>query len=595
MRFSLLYIALFFLCGNLFAQSPQLADNYMDQGEYEKAKSIYQKLLEKAPNNLRYMQQLTKVYQELEQYQLAEKLLLKNEDQANFYPNLLVEIGYNYQLMQKPEKAADFYEQAIDKVKTKPNYTYVIGNAFQDYNLLDEAVEVYEIGLKNAPNTNFTVQLARIYGEQGKLAKMFETYTDLIEEKPEYFYSVNRNFSQYITEDVDNEANVELRKLLLRKNQQQPKVLYNELLAWLFTQQNDFKKAFIQQKAIFMRSEKKQLHPFFDLAEITTKNKQTELSKDILEYVIENSNRERQQLNAHLKLLQLAITKAEPEDYKDITKDFENLLEDYGRATNTLGLQLAFAEFLAFTKKEPARAKNILQALLNQNLNRFEEGRIKLLLADILVFQEQFNQALIYYSQIQKKIKNTNLAQEARFRVARTSYYKGDFDWAQTQLKVLKSSSSQLIANDALELHLLISDNSQEDSTQTALKLFAKADLYAFQQENKKAKTFLDSILSQHKGEKIEDEALYRKAKILEKEKRYQEAAESYQKIIRYYGDDILADDAHFYLAELYQYQLNQPEEAKKHYQNIIFDFADSIHFVEARKQFRKLRGDAIQ
>jgi outer membrane protein assembly factor BamD (BamD/ComL family) len=66
-----------------------------------------------------------------------------------------------------------------------------------------------------------------------------------------------------------------------------------------------------------------------------------------------------------------------------------------------------------------------------------------------LVFDEKFNQALIYYSQIQNKIKNDPIAQEARFKVARTSYFKGDFAWAQTQLDILKKSTSQLIANDA--------------------------------------------------------------------------------------------------------------------------------------------------
>ena len=56
-----------------------------------------------------------------------------------------------------------------------------------------------------------------------------------------------------------------------------------------------------------------------------------------------------------------------------------------------------------------------------------------------LFSQQKFNQALVLYTQIQLGVKNSRLAQEARFKVAKTSYYKGDFDWAETQLKVLKS------------------------------------------------------------------------------------------------------------------------------------------------------------
>ena len=107
-------------------------------------------------------------------------------------------------------------------------------------------------------------------------------------------------------------------------------------------------------------------------------------------------------------------------------------------------------------------------------------------LADILVLDEKFNQALIYFSQVQNLVENDVVAQMARFKVAKTSYYKGDFDWATIQLDVLKSATSQLIANDAMELSLLISENSLEDSTRTALKLYARADLLAFQEKDVK-------------------------------------------------------------------------------------------------------------
>ncbi|MBT8324443.1 MAG: tetratricopeptide repeat protein, partial [Winogradskyella sp.] len=182
----------------------------------------------------------------------------------------------------------------------------------------------------------------------------------------------------------------------------------------------------------------------------------------------------------------------------------------------------------------------------------------------------------------------------ARFKVAKTSYYKGDFDWAETQLKILKSSTSQLIANDALELKLLISDNKYEDSTQTALRYYAKADLLAFQNKNLEAIKLLDKILEEHKGESIEDQALFKQAKLYESQQLYAEAEANYKYIIDNYRDDILADDAYFYLAELYVNTLNRPEEAKPLYEKIIFDYQDSIYFIDARKKFRMLRGDNI-
>lgn len=201
---------------------------------------------------------------------------------------------------------------------------------------------------------------------------------------------------------------------------------------------------------------------------------------------------------------------------------------------------------------------------------------------------------MIYYSQIQVNLKNSTISQEARFKVAKTSYYKGDFDWAESQLKILKSSTSQLIANDALDLKLLISDNKDEDSLRTALKLYSKADLMAFQNNNDEAIALIDKILTEHKGESIEDQALFMQAKLFEKTKQLEKAEACYQYIIANYRNDILADDALYFLADLYQYQLSQPEKAKELYEKILFNHEDSIYFIESRKRFRMLRGDAI-
>ena len=191
-------------------------------------------------------------------------------------------------------------------------------------------------------------------------------------------------------------------------------------------------------------------------------------------------------------------------------------------------------------------------------------------------------------------LKNSTISQEARFKVAKTSYYKGDFTWAESQLKILKASTSQLIANDALDLKLLISDNKYEDSLQVALKLYARADLMAFQNKNEAAIMLLDTILQEHKTESIVPQALFKQAQLFEKRKEYQKAENNYSNILMNYRDGILVDDATFALANLYMNYLSDPEKAKALYEDIVFNHVDSIYFIEARKRYRALRGDAI-
>ena len=249
---------------------------------------------------------------------------------------------------------------------------------------------------------------------------------------------------------------------------------------------------------------------------------------------------------------------------------------------------------MAFYLNETNKAIKFLESTLNLPLTELEKAKVKLELGDILVLQEKFNKALIYYTQIQRNLKNSTISQEARFKVAQASYYKGDFKWAESQLKILKSSTSQLIANDALDLKLLISDNKYEDSLQTALKLYSKADLLAFQNRNDEAITLLSKILNDHKTEPIIPQALYKQAQLFEDKFQFEKAQANYELIIANYRDGILIDDAYYKLAEIYMKHLNLPEKAKALYEQIIFNHADSIYFVEARKRYRALRGDAI-
>jgi len=576
-----------------FGQNELLAKNYFDRGEYEKALTLYDKLYRKNPGRLDFFLNMIESNQQLERFSVAEELIREKLSSGRIIPQLYVELGYNYSLQDKDSLSQVNYRKAIQYTFENPVYSYTIGKNFEEYSLLKEAVEVYETAMKRDPNKDFNVQLARIYGELGDLERMFGTYLNLMQENPAYRSIAKRNFSQYVNEDPTNEANVVLRKTLLQRSQSSPDLLYNELLSWLFIQQKQYKKAFVQEKAIFRR-DPTDLSGVVDLAIVAMDEDAYEEAADIVDFLIENAPTVQAELVGQQYRMQIQLKTAAPEDFSGIEQEFESLLDRYGRDGNTYELQIEYNHFLAFSYGKKDKAISNLKELANQNLSIYQQARVKMELADVLVFDEKFNQALIYYSQIQKKVKNDVLAQEARFKVAKTSYYKGDFEWAQVQLDVLKKSASQLISNDAMELSLMIRDNSLEDSTQTALKKFARADLLALQNKDREAISMLDDILSNHKGEKIEDEALLRQGMLYEKVNEFEKAEAAYLKIIEFYKEDILADDAFFRLAQLYENKLGEPDKAKDLYEQVIYDFADSIYFVEARKRFRMLRGDVI-
>ena len=577
----------------LQAQEDLLARNYMQQGAYEKAALLYEGLVAKTPGNTNLVTSLVEAYQQLEQYDKAEKVLLETLELSKNLVYIKVDLAYNYQLQGLDTKAQQLYTEVIEQVSANPPLASMVGRTFKKYNLLDEAATTYALAKDAGLNSVYiNVELARIYGEQGNIEQMFDAYINLILESERYQSLAQRAFNDFITDDPQNEANGIFRTLLLKRLQDDPNLLYNRLLSWLFIQQKEYNKAFIQEKAIARRTN--DLNGIFTLANVAKENEAFELASTIYQYLVEQAPSDEMRLFAHQELLDLRVQKNDQADFASIEAAYKSLLNQFGTAAETLDLQTKYAHFLAFNQNKKEEASAFLKETLNLKLNRFQEARVKMELADILVLEERFNAALIYYSQIQKNLKDNILAQEARFKVAKTSYYKGDFEWAKTQLKVLKSSAEQLIANDAQDLYLLITDNTVGDSTQTALKTFAKADLLLFQNKQDEALEVYNTLLAEHNDKAIEDETLLEQAKIFENKGLYDRATQNYLLILERHGDDILADDAHYRLGNLYANELEQPEKAKEQYEKIIFNFADSIFYVDAQQKYRKLRGDAI-
>lgn len=589
---AILILCLIIGCTSAFSQNDALANEYYKNGDFEKALLEYKKLYAQSPSNINYINQIVSTHQQLEQYNESETFLLSLLERLN-YPAFLVDLGYNYQLKKDLQKATHYYNQALTSIDTNVNNVFSIARSFQNYSLLNETIAAYEKAMALKPDLNFQLQLAQIYGEQGNIEKMFANYIEFVKNNPTALSIIKRSINDFISENSTNENNVLLRRLLLKNLQQDQDLIWSDLLSWLFIQQKEFDKAFVQEKAIFNR-QPESLNRIEELAQIAISENENDIAKNILSYIIETAQDTDTLLNAHYNLLQLETKISTKSQYQAINNQYLELFKKFGTFAQTLHLQIAYGHFLAFYMNETDKAIAFLEKALELPLTELEKAEVKLELGDILVLQENFNKALIYYTQIQRNLKNSTISQEARFKVAKASYYKGDFKWAESQLNILKASTSQLIANDALDLKLLISDYKYEDSLQTALKLYAKADLLAFQNRNDEAIALLERILREHGTESIVSQALFKQGQLFETKKEFKKAEANYLTLIENYKEGILMDNTYYALAELYETHLNEPDKAKAFYELIIFNHPDSIYFVEARRKYRALRGDAI-
>ena len=585
-------LILLFLFISLFAsaQNEQLANNYFDRGEFEKALVSYEELLKMQPGNSNYFQRVVECYQELEQFAKAEKTIQERMDKYR-QNTLLVELGYNYQLQKNDAKATKYYKEAIDKIKSNASEVYGIAYLFERKVLVDYALLAYQTAIEKEPKMSFNFQMALLYGQKGNTDLMIEMFLAESFQNPQNLPAIQNQLSRFMSEDTNENFNNALRKALLVLTQKTQDIFWNDFLAWYYVQLKEYGKAFIQQKAIYKRNPES-FESIVNLAELAIEDKDSTAAKDILTFVLENTTNLDLLIQANSYLVELKIENATEKDFPAITKELDDLIKKFGVSPYTLSLLKLDANFSAFHLKDTEKAKQILKNAMEMPLNKYQLAELKMDLADILLFEEKFNQALIYYSQIENDLSGDVIGQEASLKTAKTSYYKSDFQWATHQLKVLKSASTQLIANDALDLFLLISDNTVEDSTQVALKQFARGDFLLYQNRKPEALLQFQLILKEHKEEEIEAVTLLRIGKIFVKQGDYLKALENYNEIITNHKDGIYVDEALYFSAEIYNLKLNDPEKAKPLYEEMIFKHEDSIYAVDSRKKYRQLRGD---
>lgn len=578
----------------------ELANQYYSTGEFEKARVYFEKFYDKDPFSAypNYLQCLLK----LKEYDDAEKLIRKQAKKFPADPSVRLDLGTLYEERQEPEKAKKVYTDAIKNLQPDINQVNLLGNAFNRRQQYAYAADTYLQGRKLMKGAYpFAFELAEAYAQTGNFSGMVNEYLDMLAYNPAFLNNVQTILQNRIANDLSGNMSELVRQALLRKIQKSPdETIYSEFLYWLFLQEKDYESAFIQARGLDKRLSEDGSR-LLSLGRTALSNREYSTAEKCFQYVIDKGEGSPNYITGRIELINTVnerITGSGEYTAADLQKleaDYEKALAELGRNAATAPLIRGYAHLCAFYLHQTEKAEQLLQETIEfPNLKPQFRAECKLELADVYVFDGQVWEAALLYGQVDKDFKNDALGREAKYRNARLSYYLGEFDWAKDQLKVLKAATSQLISNDALSLGLLISDNTNLDTSTTALLMFSRADLLDFQNKDSLALQTLDSILSEFPEHSLTDEIWYKKAQMARSKGRFADAAGLFQEIIDKYPDDILADDALFQMAELYETKLNDKEKAKTLYELLLTKYPGSLYVVDARKRFRVLRGDKV-
>jgi len=589
--------------GRLIAQQTeeQLGVQYYNNREFDKALITFETLFDRNPSQFNYIYYINTLF-ELKDFDKAEKAIKKQLKANPNDPRFQVDIGYLNIMDGDISKGRKIYENCLKDLKPDNIQVYNLANAFANRRETDFMIRTYLRGRELLKDpAAFSFELAYTYESLGSTEPMIDEYINLLSSNQQQMSMVQNRLQAWLSDDVDNSKNDAYRSILLKKSQQKPdEILYNELMLWHSIQQKDFPFALLQAKALDRRYGENGQR-VFDLSALCVSNEDFDAAIDGYKYIIKkNANKELvmrsriEQINTEFK----QYTKLFSQDKTKLLgmkQEYTQLLNDLGKTPFTIPLILNLAHLQAFHLGETSEATELLlQAISIPNVPLQNQAECKLELADIYLFSDEQWEATLLYSQVEKTFKNEPLGHEAKFRNAKLSFYIGEFDWARAQLDILKAATSKLIANDALELSLMISDNIEEDSVTIPLSMFSKADLLEFRNRDTDALVVLDSILALYPMHSIIDNVLFKKAEINSKNGKFDEAAKYYTEITEKFPMDLLADDALYNLAGLYENQLNDKAKAMQLYEKILTQFPGSLYVVDARKRFRSLRNDPV-
>jgi tetratricopeptide (TPR) repeat protein len=578
----------------------ELAEFYYNDGSYAQSKLYLDQIWKKNKTKMVF-DMYYDVLVALDDFDAAEKLVKSRMRGKNTRANAYVELGQLYLHFGREVQAREAFDEAMKRLQPNRNSAIGLANAFLKLNELDLALEVYskaqEMGVDN-----LDYQLVDLEGRRGNYNGMIDAALRLLHNKPTYFRNIQNSFTRNLRVLDNPELGTLLKGKLIASARNYPDdSVYPELLVWYFNQVKDFANAFIHAKSLDLRGEEDGSR-LIELAQTASSNGDYETAARCYAYVAGKGRENAYFFTARTQSLRMRmepLLNAVPNDTEaiaDLAEEYRQTLNDLGITTETAGIAKDLAHVQAFYLQLPDKAIATLEAVLDiPALYDRMAALCKLDLGYILVFQDNIWDASLLFSQVELDFKDDSFGHEAKFRNARISYYAGDFDWAQAQLDALKASTSKLISNDAIDLSLLITDNYAMDTISEPMWLFAQADLLSTQHRYDQAMTKLDSIVAIWPGHALEDEILMTQGHMALEQGNVDTALMLFQEVVDLHFDDILADDALFELGKLYEDRIGDEEAAADYFEQLLFDYPNSLHAVEARRRFRAMRGDAIE
>jgi tetratricopeptide (TPR) repeat protein len=586
---------------NLFGQASQteIGNEYFLKGNYEKALIYYEKALKADADVPDFYENYFQSLMNLGETERAEKSLKKLKRRYPLVWPYTIDLLLVKKMLGREKEFHKEKKLFIDEIGGVKVWVEASARHLIKRKKFEFAEELFlkSRGKLREP-TVYARNLIALYQFSGQKIKMIREGIGLLYYEPGYLNFIENTFQEYL---IDPEVDKYLEEELINRLQKDPQSLvFSKLFIWFYVQKKQFKSAFLQARSMDKRL-KLQGRELMDLGEIFDVNKAFEEAIQLYKYVADEypesaffPEAKRKEISAREELVKNSFP-VDRIQIQIILAEYQQLVDKIGKKRTAAEAFRRMALLYAFQLSDYDKAISLLQdAILIPRTPRIFSGRCKLDMGDIYLLKGEPWESKLLYAQVEKSFKDQPIGHEGKFRLAKVYYYSGEFELAKANLDILKRATTRQIANDAMDLSLLIQDNSALDTSYDALILFAQWDLLFFSQKYLEAKEGFDGFLLSYPDHSLTDETLYKLAQIGDKVGNYKDAIGYLDRIILEYSQDILVDDALYLKGRILEEKIEDLDSAMETYKLILFDYPGSFYSEDARRRYRTLRGDQL-
>ena len=582
----------------------RLAEALLRAGQFDQAIGLLEDLYADAPHNEAFYAKLKEGYENVKRYDEAAALVearLAHTRSATLLSDL-ARIRY---LQGNEREAQATWEEAVATAPTDPNAWRVVYRSLVNVREFDRAVSMLEEA-RNATGKPdlFRVDLAWLCSISGRHDQAAEEYLALLRENEGHLDFVRSRMAAFME---DPEARAPSIAVVRDAVQTDPFYrVWRELLGWLYAEAEDFPRALDEYRAID-GLENGQGNRLFEFALAAADAGAWEAAAEAWREV----------------LTQHPAAPAAPRTLAALGAMHTRRAEETGeRAFDETGQRIpaphydeAFATYQAFLQQYPHHAlypdvlhrvgrlhqhvfldTGAAEAVFRQAMATFPDtraaDRAAFDLAHIAIVQGQLEEARLRFNRLIERLRTGELAEQARFDLARIHLFAGEFDAALGLVDIIDAHTSTNVSNDAIELKILLLENRGPDSLDTPLRRYAAALLAQKQQRRLAALDSLDALLAAYPSHALADEARFLRGEMLLAGGRREEAFQAFAEIPLMHPASFLADRALFEAAGILSLDPGAREEAAATYRRLLSEYPGSLFADKARDRLRQLRGD---